>query len=126
MGFVYHNENPENIQTEDCVVRSIALFLGDSWENIYTDLTMQGFYMHSMPSANRVWMHYLYENGFRKISIPDMCPHCYTIQMFAYDHPVGTYLVGTGSHVVAVIDGDYYDTWDSGDEVAIYYWEKGD
>ena len=27
-------------------------------------------------------------------------------------------------HVVAVIDGNYYDTWDSGDKIPIYYWYK--
>lgn len=24
------------------------------------------------------------------------------------------------------IVGDYYDTWDSGDEVLAYYWRKGE
>ena len=27
-------------------------------------------------------------------------------------------------HVIAVENGDYYDNWDSGDEVPIYYWER--
>lgn len=124
MSFIYHNENPENIQTEDCVIRAIALFLDDSWENIYTDLTMQGFNMHSMPSANHVWGRYLKNNGYHRAIIPDTCPDCYTIRDFANEHPVGTYLVGTGSHVVTVIDGNYYDTWDCGNEVPIYYWRK--
>jgi hypothetical protein len=26
--------------------------------------------------------------------------------------------------VVAVVDGDYYDTWDCGDEVPVYYFER--
>lgn len=124
MSFIYHNENPENIQTEDCVIRALALFLEDSWENIYTDLSMQGFNMHSMPSANNVWGRYLKNNGYRRTTIPDICPDCYTIRDFAIEHPVGKYLVGTGSHVVTVIDGDYYDTWDCGNEVPIYYWRK--
>ena len=29
-----------------------------------------------------------------------------------------------GGHVVAVEDGNYYDIWDSGDEVPTYYWMK--
>ncbi len=61
-----------------------------------------------------------------RINVPDTCPHCYTIRDFAYDHPFGTYLVGTGKHVVTIIDGNYYDTWDSGGEIPIYYWKKGD
>lgn len=26
--------------------------------------------------------------------------------------------------VVAVVDGDYYDAWDSGNEIPLYYWRK--
>ena len=29
-------------------------------------------------------------------------------------------------NVIAVIDGDYYDSWDSGNEVPIYYWKQED
>lgn len=27
-------------------------------------------------------------------------------------------------HVVCVQDGYYYDSWDSGNEIPIYYWER--
>ena len=43
---------------------------------------------------------------------------------FSYDHPEGEYILGTGNHVVTVINGDYYDTWDSGNEIPIYYFER--
>lgn len=26
--------------------------------------------------------------------------------------------------MVSVVDGDYYDAWDSGKEVPVYYWHK--
>lgn len=51
-------------------------------------------------------------------------PDCYNVKDFAQDHPKGRYVVGTGTHVIAVIDGNYYDTWDSGEEIPVYYWEK--
>lgn len=76
-----------------------------------------------MPSANLVIGSYFYERGYTKLLIPDRCPQCYTIKAFCRDHPRGRYVVGTGVHVVAIIDGDYYDTWDSGNEVPIYYWK---
>jgi hypothetical protein len=77
-----------------------------------------------MPHANVVWGEYLYKQGFRKGAIPDTCPNCYTVRAFCADNPIGTFLLATGSHVIAVIDGNYYDTWDSGNEVPIYYWRK--
>ena len=43
---------------------------------------------------------------------------------FCNDHPKGAYILALSSHVVAVVDGCYYDTWDSGQEIPIYYWTK--
>ena len=62
--------------------------------------------------------------GFKRFIIPDTCPDCYTIKSFCSDHPKGEFIAATGSHVVAVVDGDYYDTGDSGNEVPVYYWKK--
>jgi hypothetical protein len=36
--------------------------------------------------------------------------------------PKGAYIIGTGSHAVCVLDGDYFDSWDSGDQIASYFW----
>lgn len=77
-----------------------------------------------MPSSNNVWGAYLEEKGFERLSIPNTCPNCYTIKDFCKDNPKGVCIIGTGSHAVAVIDGDYYDTWDSGDEVPIYFFKR--
>ena len=71
-----------------------------------------------------VWGSYLKGKGFRRFILPDTCPDCYTVKDFCLDYPYGTYLLATGSHVVAVINGDYYDAWDSGNETPIYYWTR--
>jgi hypothetical protein len=47
-----------------------------------------------------------------------------TVREFTLDHPHGIYVVGTGTHVIAVIDGDYYDIFDSGDEIVAFYWKE--
>ena len=39
------------------------------------------------------------------------------------DHRNGVYIVGDGSHVVAVVDGFYVDTWDSGNMSVLYYFK---
>ena len=88
------------------------------------DVCLQGFMMHDMPSSNYVWGAYLHDIGYSRHIIPDTCPNCYTVGDFANDNPTGTYLLAIGTHVVAVKDGNYYDTWDSGQEVPIYYWKK--
>ena len=77
-----------------------------------------------MPSANRVWGTFLKQQGFKKYQMPDFCPDCYTIREFCYDFPTGIYIVGTGEHVVCIIDGHYYDSWDSGNEIPLYYFKR--
>ena len=124
MGYVYYNPNPDNKSVGDCVIRAIAKVLDDTWQAVYVDLSMQGFAMSDMPNSNSVWGEYLKLNGFSRHIIPDTCPNCYSIRRFSEDNPIGVFVVATGSHVVAVIDGDYYDTGDSGSEVPVYYWRK--
>lgn len=80
--------------------------------------------MKDMPSSNEVWMSYLHKRGFNRYIIPSTCPDCYTVSKFCRDHPQGIYLLATGTHVVAVINGNYFDTWDSGSEVPIFYFKK--
>ena len=79
--------------------------------------------MSDMPSSDSVWNEYLKSKGLTRYIVPDTCPNCYTVRQFADEHPTGIYVVFVGQHVVAVIDGNYIDTWDSGDRVPIYYWE---
>lgn len=124
MAFVFFNPNPEKNLVGDCVIRAISKLTNRPWEDVYMDIALQGFMMHDMPSSNEVWSTYLKEHGFKATMIPDTCPACYTVRQFADDHQNGTYLLAIGSHVVAVQDGNYYDTWDSGNEIPIYYWER--
>lgn len=122
--YVYENPNPEKKDVGDCVIRAISILFDASWYDIYDELAEQGRVMHDMPSSNEVWSEFLYENGFTRKIIPDTCPKCYTVRQFCEDHPMGEYLLATGSHVVAVIDGNYHDAWDSGNKVPIYYFKR--
>lgn len=126
MGYIYTNPNPKKAIVGDCAVRAVAIANGISWDLAYDILTDYGFKMKNLPNADSVWGAVLKDFGFKRKGIPDTCPDCYSIREFCIDHPAGTFVVGTGSHVVAVKDGNYYDTWDSGDEVPIVYWRKED
>lgn len=124
MSYVQYNPNPVRKLVGDCVIRAISKTMNKDWEDTYLDIVLQGFLMHDMPSSNDVWGTYLLNNGFRRYVIPDSCPDCYTVSEFVNDNPELTGILATGSHVIAVGDGNYYDTWDSGNEIPIYYWRK--
>ena len=122
--YKFRNPNPNKSLIGDCVVRAIAIALDKGWKEVYMDLCFQGLALCDMPSSNKVWKTYLQNNDFVIGVIPNSCPECYTIAEFASDNRDGTYILGTGTHVVAVINGDYYDTWDSGQEVPLFYLYK--
>ena len=122
--FRYYNPNPNGSNIGDCVVRALSKALNQSWDETYLDLMELGFEIKDMPSSNYVWGIYLKRRGFRKTTIEDACPDCYTVKHFCFDYKYGTYVLATGSHVITVINGDYYDSWDSGNEIPIYFFVK--
>jgi hypothetical protein len=85
---------------------------------------INGTGVSDMPSANYVWGAYLYKHGYRRKLIEQSERYIYTVNDFCADHPTGTYILCIDSHVVTVQDGKYFDTWDSGNEIPVYYWEK--
>lgn len=122
--FVYYNPNPRGIKVGDCVIRGLCKILNLSWDEVYAEVMLKGFELKDMPSANNVWGSYLRSKGFERLTISNTCPDCYTVEQFCRDNDQGLFLLATGSHVVAVENGYYFDAWDSGNEVPIYYWRK--
>lgn len=125
MGYSQSNKNPAGLRVGDCTVRAIAEALGQSWEQTYIDLALQGLLMKDMPSANYVWGEYLRGKGFRSHLVPEGDYGPITVAEFSARHPMGTYILAISGHVVCVKDGDWLDSWDSGNEIPIYFWMKG-
>lgn len=124
MSWVRYNPNPDKNEVGDCTIRALTLALEETWDNTYLLVSAKAFEMKDMPSSNPVWAAVLRQNGFKRYVIPNECPDCYTIEDFCRDHPRGLYVLATGTHVVTVMDGNYWDTWDSGKKVPIYYFIK--
>ena len=124
--WVQANPNPLNKQVPDCVIRAISIALNQPWYQTYDELCLVGRMDCSMPSDDNVWGHYLYLKGFVPFLLPAECPKCITIEQFTYEYPIGTYIIGTGFHAVCIIDGNYYDSWDSGAEIPSFFWRISD
>lgn len=122
--FIQANLNPQGKRTDDCVVRAIATALDIDWNSAYTMLSAHGLKMADLFSKNYVWGDLLITLGFRRQGIPNTCPDCYTVSDFSNDHPAGTFIVGTGDHVIAIRDGNWIDTWDSGSMIPIIYYRR--
>lgn len=126
MRYVHYNPNPDGRTVDDCTIRAISRVFDLHWQTAFWELAHKAFDMSDIQISNAVFLAYLKERGFKPRTLPDRCPECYTVDQFAYDHPYGTYIVATGTHVVAVVDGQYYDSWDSGREIPTYYFERED
>jgi hypothetical protein len=122
--FIEYNINPVANRTEDCGIRAVAVALGLTWEQAFDLLAYNARAMGDVMHSNAVIGSALRQNGFNKALIPNQCPDCYTIADFAIDNPKGDFVVGTGSHVVAVVDGNIIDTFNSKDLVPVWYWYR--
>ena len=126
MAYKFFNPNPKGRFVGDCTIRAICKFLEMDWDTVYTRTAFEGFLLKDMPSGNATWGAYLFKQGCRREFIPDSLLGRYSVLDFCRDHQQGRYLLVLDQHVVTVVDGDYYDTWDSGYEQPTYYWTKGD
>ena len=116
----YCNPNPCKVLVGDCVIRACTIALDSNWHRVHQDLSFLSNTRCNMPSANVVWGEYLEDKGliYREPS------YTQTVRQFCREHPTGCYTIGTGTHAVTIIDGDWYDIWDSGDEVVEYYFKR--
>lgn len=116
------NPNPLGRNTGDCVIRAVAIATDQSWRETYRDLCRLGEIQGDLPNSNAVWGMYLKEKGARQFLLPETCPECVTVRAFCDRYPEGVYVLGTGDHAVTCIDGDWYDSYDSGSAVPVIFW----
>ena len=137
MSFIRYNENPAKIEVGDCVIRAISTALNMDWYQVHDELCELSREMTDMPSSNRVWKEYLRQYGFREYVINNTCPDCLTVSKFCERHPQGVFILSTcdyssaldkvvvvGTHVIATINGNYIDTWDSGNDVPLSFFSE--
>lgn len=119
-----YNPNPCGKSVGDCAVRAVAAALGLSWEQSFLLLCNQAYEMCDLPSSDAVWGAVLRSQGFSRYGISNHCPDCYTAQEFAYEHPAGIFVLAFGGHVATVKDGVLLDSWNSENEIPIYFYRR--
>lgn len=117
----HYNLNPTGKNVGDCTVRALSKALSQDWYTTYFGLCIEGALLGDMPSANSVWGAYLRRKGYQR----ELAPDDMTVSEFSDLHPKGTYILALSGHVVCVVDNVLYDTWNSGNEIVLYFWKKG-
>ena len=101
----YYNANPYNRHIDDCVVRSISLLTGRSWDEVYDEIS-------DIASDNRLMFDSVeFVEQYLDNRYPRECHYSKTLEEFIDEHPKGKYAVSMDGHLTAVIDGICYDTF---------------
>lgn len=117
----YFNPNPVGAaRARDCVIRAICAVFDISWDDAFDILAERAKEMGTTMDENAVYGSILRQYGFNRAVIN--CSDCLTAQEFCVDNPNGVFVLGFDGHVAAVIHGQIWDTFDSGDEILMYYW----
>lgn len=122
--WIRFNPNPVGNRVEDCAQRAIAAALDVDWDTASDLIYEMARGMGTTTYDDAAWGAVLRRAGFVRQIIPNTCPDCYTVADFCRDHPRGVYVLKTAGHVVTVIDGRAWDTWDSTGEIPAYYWHR--
>lgn len=128
--FVYYQPNKKDLKDNfgDCQIRALSKALGCSWLDAFDmaisvcrDEWVSLIFDAPIPVRSRM----LDKLGFDYHGVSNKKGSKRpTVDNFAKDHPIGTYILGIAHHEVAVVDGKYYDTWDCGEYSVYGYFQK--
>jgi hypothetical protein len=117
------NLNPKKKKVSDCVIRSFALASGKTWEETLTSLYEIAIQQKTIPNEKETYTKYAEILNFKKCKIELINGHKPTVKSFSELHPKGIYILRCAGHIVAVKNGNYIDTWDSGYKSVYMYWQ---
>lgn len=127
--FVYYQPNKKDVKDKvgDCQIRALAKVLDKSWGEVFdliTPICREQQVMDIFSCDLAKTKEALHKLGFEYTGVSNRKgvkrP---TVDTFAKTHKTGSYIVTVAHHVVAVVDGKYYDTWDSGYKSLYGYYE---
>lgn len=122
---VKYNANSRGTRTGDCSVRSISLAFDKDYREVKRLLneSLRKSGGHAYNSSKNIL--YVLRNYLGVGHIQDIRSQELTVEEFANNNPTGTYLIGChkspnpnqeyifGNHLVTIINGKIFDTWDS-------------
>lgn len=123
--FRYYQPNEKDKKDEygDCVIRALTKALNKSWFEVYDELVPIARELQCMPNGKPAYEKYLLDNGFKYgiISVKKGSKRP-TVESFTKEHKEGSYILRAAHHLVASVDGLFYDTWKSGNKCLYGYW----
>ena len=112
-----YNPNPKERNIGDCTIRSYCAAFGLSWDKAFDIASKVAKEESSMIQyvADKVLVeefNCFVDEKYNKKTVKGK--DRITVNEFAMSHPYGTYILHVPKHQVTVINGIYWDSWDSG------------
>lgn len=122
-----YNPNPKSRNIGDCTLRSYCAAFDIEWDKAFdvaSKIAKDNASMIQYVSDKVLTEHFgcTIDEEYNKVKAKDRI----TVNNFAMTHPYGTYVLHVRQHQVTVKNGEYWDSWDSGDKkvTKIYYVKK--
>lgn len=125
--YIYYQPNAKDLKDNygDCVIRALTKAENKSWIDVFDELVPIAREMQCMPNCKPCYSEYLKRKGYEYHGISNaLGTKRPTVSSFALSHKHGTYIARVAHHIVAVKDGQFFDTWDSGRKSLYGYWQK--
>ena len=126
MSYKYYQPNKKDLKDKygDCVIRALTKALNMEWLQVFDEMQPISREMQVPFNCRPCYEKYIESKGLKYIGISNKKgTKRPTVDRFAKDHTTGTYILRVAHHLVTVVDGIYYDTWDSGKKSLYGYWE---
>ena len=121
--WVKYQPNPKQYKTGDCTIRAYTKAENLSWEDAYDMAASAGMEAAALPDDNKV-VELMMVERFKYTKTRLKKDERITVNEFCIANPVGTYVLKMRGHLVAVVDGLFYDSWDCGNKKITEYYSK--
>ena len=115
--FKYYNANPQKLLINDCVLRSISVAEGISWNECQEKLSYLANKKAMLLNDVEFVEDYLDDR------YPRECCNNMTVGEFAKNCPKGHFVVTMNGHITAIIDNVIVDTFDCSDRIMWCCWK---
>ena len=128
--YVYFQPNKKDLKDKfgDCTIRALCKTLDMEWVDAYK-MTIPYCIEYQTPNIfnlpAKLEQEVMDKIGFTYFGVSNKKgTRRPTVREFAETHTTGTYILNVANHEVAVVNGQYFDTWDCGAYSLYGYYEK--
>jgi len=114
-----YNPNPKERNISDCTLRAYCAAFGISWDKAFdvaSTIAKENSTLIQYVSDKVLTEQFncIIDEKYNKKTVKSK--NRITVNEFALSHPYGVYILHVRQHLVTVINGMYWDSWDSGEK----------